>query len=275
VRPLPEDASDPLWVAARTWDNLEVWRHRLPRRSLGYVYAYQARHDATLAALRAACPPPARVLEIGAGGGNFTLPLAEDGYRVVWNDLRAELVALVQAKWERGQVEYQPGNLFDLAADALGPVDAILATEVIEHCAHPDRFLRHLAGLLPPGGALVLTTPLGSYCRNTLPRFSDFPNPEIFEDRQYLPDADGHIFLLHEDELRSLAAAAGLEVERVETLVNPLTHGHVKLGLLLPLLPRALVAAAERWSRRWPASLTRRLHSTLLAVLRRPPSGGA
>lgn len=270
MRPLPAGNDDPLWRQARTWDDLEVWRQAVPRRSRGYAYAYAVRHEAAMEALKAACPPPARLLEVGAASGNFTLPLAEAGYSVVWNDLRAELIPLVRAKHERGEVAFLPKNLFTLTREEVGPLDAILATEVIEHCAHPDAFLSHLAGLLRPGGAIVLTTPLGSYLRNGLPRFSDFPNPEVFEDRQFLPDADGHIFLLHLDEIEALAARAGLAVERLETRVTPLTNGHMKLGLLLRVLPRRLVFALERWSRRWPLGLRRKLHTSALAVLRKP-----
>jgi hypothetical protein len=52
--------------------------------------------------------------------------------------------------------------------------DAVLATEVIEHVAHPDEFLRQLAG-----GVLIVTTPNGAYFRNKLPRFSGSRTPLI------------------------------------------------------------------------------------------------
>jgi len=267
VRPLPKTSPNPLWQASAAWDELEVWRHAVPRRALGYSFAYEVRHNAAIRALHAACSPPARILEVGAGGGNFTLPLAEAGYRVVWNDIRVELVNVVQAKWERGEVDFRPGNVFELTAAEVGPLDAVLATEVIEHCAHPDQFLRHLGALLLPGGVAVLTTPLGSYCRNRLPRFSDWPNPEVFEAKQFLPDADGHIFLLHLDEMKALANSAGFQVRRLETMVTPLTAGHMKLGYLLPILPAPLVRTFERLARGLPEVLRRKLHASMLAVL--------
>jgi len=270
MKHLPPRPADPLWEESRFRDALEVHRQAIPWRSLGYAYAYEVRRDRALSTLQALVPPPARVLDVGAGGGNFALPLAEAGYRVTWNDLRAELIPIVQAKHERGEIAYLVANLFELEPTTTVPFDAILATEVIEHCAHPDAFLRRMASLLRPGGLLVMTTPLGSYLRNPLPRFSEFPNPEIFEGRQFLPDSDGHIFLLHLDEMADLAAKAGLAVERLEVQINPLTNGHMKLWLLLPLLPRRLVFALERLGRRLPGRLARRLHTSMLAVLRRP-----
>jgi len=215
-------------------------------------------------------PPPARVLDVGAAGGNFALPLAEAGYDVTWCDLRAELVPVVRAKHERGRIEYLVANLFDLEPARHGRFDAILATEVIEHCAHPDAFLRHLAALLRPGGLMVLTTPLGSYLRNRLPRFEDCPDPSVHEAGQFRPDSDGHIFLFHLDELERLARQAGLLPLRFAWHNNPLTSGHMKLWVLLPLLPRALVLGLDRWTRRLPRRLAARLHASLLAVLQKP-----
>ena len=90
--------------------------------------------------------PGATILDIAAAHGNFTLALAELGYRVTWNDLRAELAEYVQRKHERGAVEYMPGNCFELAPR--NSFDCVLFTEVIEHVAHPDEFMIKVARLI-------------------------------------------------------------------------------------------------------------------------------
>src|SRR5688572_26088016 len=100
--------------------------------------------------------PGARVLDIAAAGGNFSLTLAEMGYRVTWNDLRADLADYVRLKHDRGHLEFAPGNAFEL--EFAQPFDAALITEVIEHVAHPDRFLAEVAKLVRPGGYLIMTT---------------------------------------------------------------------------------------------------------------------
>lgn len=253
------------WRYSHPYDRLEIWgdlRHR------GYAYAYAERRRHALELIRRAVAPPARVLDIAAAQGNFTLALAEAGYEVTWNDLRADLADYVRLKHERGVVHYAPGNAFDLGFGA--EFDVVLITEVIEHVAHPDAFLRKASGLVKPGGHVVMSTPNGRYFRNPLPRFSDFPDPSVFESRQFKPDADGHIFLLHPDELSGLATAAGLELVEVRLYNNPLTGGCLRTEPLLKVLPRSWVLAAEAVSRRLPSALRERLCTGMAALFRRP-----
>lgn len=188
--------------------------------------------------------PGARVLDIAAAQGNFSLALAELGFDVTWNDLRAELADYVRLKYERGKIGYAPGNAFELDFPAL--FDAILITEIIEHVAHPDDFLSKAAALVRPGGYIVMTTPNGGYFKNPLPKFSECADPAVFESIQFKPNGDGHIFLLHADEIEPLARRAGLSVEKIVLFTNPLTAGHVKTESLLKVLPRGILRCAER-----------------------------
>lgn len=242
-----------LWRQCYEYDLQEVYgcvSHR------GYAYAYENRSRRTLKLLTDVLAPGASVLDVAAAQGNFSLALAERGFCVTWNDLRTDLMPYVQAKYELGSLSYAPGNAFDLDFDER--FDAVVATEVIEHVAHPDRFLRQLAALCKPGGHIVLTTPNGGYFRNGLPRFSEVKDLEQYEVRQFGPNADDHIFLLHTDELRRFARDAGLEVERLELFTNPLTNGHIKLEPLLHAMPKAWVDGLERLSSRLPDAVARR-----------------
>lgn len=236
---------------------------------LGYHYAYVSRLERTLAAVRALVPPGSRVLDVAAGQGNFTLKLAEEGYRLTWNDLRDELVGYVELKRGGGEVTYVPGDVFSLP---LSDFDLVLLCEVVEHVAHPDELLQRVAQFVRPGGYVVMTTPNGAYFRNRLPRFSDCVDPAQFESIQFQPDADGHIFLLHTHEVRGLGRLAGLDLVKLELFSNPLTSGHIKTGYLLPLLPKSFVMALERATGLLPRKIQNRIHSALLAVYRRPGS---
>ncbi len=252
------------WKLSHHYDQMELYGAS-PRS--GYAHGYRVRAKHTLDCFERFVPLGSRVLDVAAGQGNFTLNLAERGYDVTWNDLRSDLAEYVEAKRERGSVHYLPGNVLELSRDR--PFDAVLLGEVIEHVAHPDRFLESVATLVRPGGTIVLSTPNGAYVRNKLPRFSDCPDPSIFESVQFKPDGDGHIFLLYADELRTFARNAGLELRELKFYGNPLTNGYLKLGRVLPLLPEWWVEGVERVTQRLPAVLSRKVNAALVAVLRR------
>jgi 2-polyprenyl-3-methyl-5-hydroxy-6-metoxy-1,4-benzoquinol methylase len=252
------------WKLSYQYDQMEIYGDLSHR---GYAYAYQNRQQRTLDAVRQVAAPGAKVLDIAAAQGNFSLLLAEQGYDVTWNDLRSELVDYVKLKYEHGLLNFAPGNAFELEFDEL--FDAVLITEIIEHMAHPDEFLRQVSELVKPGGCVVMTTPNGGYFRNPLPRFSDCPNPEQFESVQFKPDGDGHIFLLHTDEIQSLSAASGLEIKTVKLFTNPLTNGHLKLEALLNFLPRSIVSAIEKETAKLDFPISSKLNIHTLAIFKR------
>lgn len=240
------------WKYSYPYDLEEVYGEIANR---GYAYAYDNRRKHTLRILTEVLRPGARILDIAAAQGNFSIALAELGYDVTWNDLREDLADYVRLKQEGGQIHFAPGNAFELNFPA--PFDAVLITEIIEHVAHPDEFLLKTAQLVKPGGYIVMTTPNGAYFQNPLPKFSDCSNPSIYESVQFKPNSDGHIFLLHPHEIDLLASGAGLEVDEISLFNNPLTHGYLKMELLLRVLPRSFVDKVEVMSQRLPASVCR------------------
>jgi 2-polyprenyl-6-hydroxyphenyl methylase/3-demethylubiquinone-9 3-methyltransferase len=256
------------WKTSYAYDRLEVFGER---GNAGYAAAYQIRQGAILRSVAGVASPGARILDVAAAQGNFTLRLAELGYQVTWNDLRAELAGYVEQKRERGVVEYAPGNIFELSFEKA--FDVVLANEVIEHVAHPDDFLRRAAGWVRPGGHLVLSTPNGRYLLNRLPRFSECSAAEM-EQRQFQPDADGHLFLLYPDEIRRFATDAGLVLVSMAFAVNPMTAGHAGSrhihGLLSPI-----ARGLERLAPRLPRPLRERLHAATVAVFQKPATGRA
>jgi 2-polyprenyl-6-hydroxyphenyl methylase/3-demethylubiquinone-9 3-methyltransferase len=131
--------------------------------------------------------------------------------------------------------------------------------------------MRNVARLLKPGGIAVMTTPNGSYFRNTLPRFSDCPDPSMYEGVQFKPNSDGHIFLLWPDEVRGLATKAGLSVERQIFFTTPLTNGYLKTHHLLSALPEALVWMLEKAAQQLPNAIIERLMVHTAARFRKPP----
>jgi 2-polyprenyl-6-hydroxyphenyl methylase/3-demethylubiquinone-9 3-methyltransferase len=241
------------WQESAFYDQSEIYGEI---SHYGYAYAYENRRRETLRLLTEVLSPGARILDIAAAQGNFSLALAELGFDVTWNDLRAELADYVRLKYERGKIAYAAGNAFELSFPAL--FDAVLITEIIEHVAHPDDFLVKAAALVKPGGYIVMTTPNGGYFKNRLPKFSECADPTVFEAMQFKPNSDGHIFLLHADEIEPLARRAGLTVEKIVLLTNPLTTGYMKTESLLKVLPRGIVRAAENVTQVLPKALKKK-----------------
>ncbi|MGI8891138.1 MAG: class I SAM-dependent methyltransferase [Chthoniobacterales bacterium] len=253
------------WKASYLYDLEEVYG-RIKNR--GYAYAYDRRRRATFELITEALPPGARILDIAAAQGNFSIALAEMGYEVTWNDMRAELADYVRLKQESGTIHFAPGNAFEVELPVL--FDGVLITEVIEHTAHPDQLLARTAELVRPGGYVVMTTPNGAYFRNNLPKFSETSDPAAYESIQFKPDTDGHIFLLHPEEIEPLAKRAGLVLEKLKLSTNPLTSGHVKTAVFLRHLPRPVVERIERFTGELPRRLTKRISTQIVARFRRP-----
>ncbi len=253
------------WKDYYRYDLMEVYGEK--GKYPGYVYAYENRRDATISLIKSVAKEGDEILDVAGASGNITLKLAEMGYRVTWNDMYPNLAEYVEMKREKGIVTYKEGNILEVKFDQL--FDVILAAEIIEHVAHPDEFLEFLSTLVKPGGYIVLSTPLGSYFKNRLPRFSEFKNPEIFESKQFQPNSNGHIFLLHLDEIPLLTKKSGLEIISMKYYTNPLTNGHMKLNMLLRLIPKKLVFAMERFSQKLPAAIGRKIHNNFSMLLQK------
>ncbi|MBY0552786.1 MAG: methyltransferase domain-containing protein [Candidatus Obscuribacterales bacterium] len=255
------------WLESYEYDRQEMFGEVVYK---GYTYAYHNRLRHTLEMISSVLPPGGRVLDVAAAQGNFSLLLAEAGYDVTWNDLRAELVDYVKLKYSHGKIQFLPGNVFELSIQK--PYDLVLITEIIEHVAHPDEFLAKVATLLKPGGLIVMTTPNGEYLLNTLPKFSDCPDPSVFESVQFKPNSDGHIFLLHQDEVYKFAQASGLRVRDVRLFTTPLTNGFVKTELLLKRMSKESVEKLESLCQTLPFVVRRKLCLHLGAILEKPQS---
>lgn len=252
------------WKLSFHYDQQEVYGNCF---CLGYAYAYKNRQRYVIEAIETLAPKGSRVLDIAAGQGNYTLLLAEAGFEVTWNDLRNDLAEYVKLKYEKGHVHFAPGNAFELNFKEL--FDVVLISEIIEHVAHPDDFLEKVSGLVRKGGFIVMTTPNGEYCRNSLPKFSDCSDPSKFEKMQFKPNSDGHIFALHTDEVLEIAKKANLTTKEIRLLNNPLTSGHIKMESILKILPQKTVDRIERITSKPSFWFYQKINSHLFGVFQK------
>ncbi|MFJ9148810.1 class I SAM-dependent methyltransferase [Streptomyces sp. NPDC102270] len=125
---------------------------------LGRVYesvSFEAVHGALLDLLPEA---PARVLDIGAGTGRDAAALAGRGYTVDAVEPVAELRRVAERLHPGSGVSWRAGALPEIPG-VRGPYDVVLLSAVWMHLLPEERphAMRRLAGLLGPGGILLIT----------------------------------------------------------------------------------------------------------------------
>jgi 2-polyprenyl-3-methyl-5-hydroxy-6-metoxy-1,4-benzoquinol methylase len=146
--------------------------------------------------------PGGRLLDVGCGSGDFLLMMQGLGWRVAGVDPDARAVAAAPPEIREVLV---PGTL-ESVAPGLGAFDAITLHHVIEHLDDPVATLRCCAGLLRPGGKLVVMTPNAAALGRRLFR------------RSWLHwDPPRHRFLFTATSVTEVARRAGLRVDAVRT----------------------------------------------------------
>lgn len=116
------------------------------------MHASPGTHEAAVEVLRHVAPPGARVLDVGAGSGAFSLRLRDAG----WNP--TALDAMVNTEVEGVQfIESDVAGLSDIIEPESFPI--VVVIETMEHLPNPSKFLQDCYEVLAPGGVLMLTTP--------------------------------------------------------------------------------------------------------------------
>ncbi|KIZ17778.1 class I SAM-dependent methyltransferase [Streptomyces natalensis] len=98
---------------------------------------------------------PARILDLGCGTGSLALLAVEQGHRVTGVDRSAGMVARARAKLAGHDARFLVGDAAEPPVGE-GRFDAVLVRHVLWALPDPAAVLRRWAGLLVPGGRLVL-----------------------------------------------------------------------------------------------------------------------
>ena len=100
------------------------------------------------------------VLDIGCGGGLLSEPMTRLGGRVVGIDAAEKSINVARLHAERNglDIDYRCAPPEDFARAAGDKFDIVLNMEVIEHVTNRDAFFLVSAGLVKPGGIMMIST---------------------------------------------------------------------------------------------------------------------
>jgi 2-polyprenyl-6-hydroxyphenyl methylase / 3-demethylubiquinone-9 3-methyltransferase len=160
------------------------------------------------------------VLDMGCGAGLLAEPLARLGGAVTGVDAAAENIGAARAHATTSglAIDYRVGDTGAVAGEQF---DLVVSFEVIEHVTDAAAFVCGLAGVLAPGGLLLLSTPN----RTPLSRLAMITLGEGFG--QIPRGTHDWDKFLNPDELTALVEAAGLTVTETRGLAFSPARGFV------------------------------------------------
>ncbi len=108
-----------------------------------------------------------RVLDVGTGNGALCGQLQALGYQVRGIDYDSQGIAIARVAYP--DIPFYQFGVQDDPAVLLAseqPFDAVVSTEVVEHLFSPHLLPIYAAGVLRPGGYLIISTPYHGYWKN-------------------------------------------------------------------------------------------------------------
>jgi 2-polyprenyl-3-methyl-5-hydroxy-6-metoxy-1,4-benzoquinol methylase len=137
-----------------------------------------------------------RIGDFACAQCNIGLLLAEKGYEVVAVDINPSFTEYSKMKYEKGNIEWIVGNVFDIDLPAES-LDMAIAGELIEHVAHPEDIVDKILEWVRPDGYLLITTPNGDRLFVHETSFSRVRNPQrrkAMLKNQFGPSGKHHLF---------------------------------------------------------------------------------
>jgi SAM-dependent methyltransferase len=216
--------------------SLRAWRRRT------WAFNTERRRE-WVAAQAAALPAGARVLDVGAGVGQYRPLFAHCDYKA--HDFGQE----PDTKGQYTPLDYESDITAIPVTD--GTFDAVLCTEVLEHVPDPAAAVREMARVVRPGGRLLLSAPLGSHLHQEPYHFYGGYTPHWYQ--RFLTAAGCHVQSIEPNQ--GFFSFFGQEALRFSEYLRPRNTRAMPVGrrTILSLL----------WLVTWPAC----------QVL--PPLGGA
>lgn len=186
---------------------------------------------------------PGRLLDVGCSCGYFMEVAASRGFDVQGVEFSRSAIAAADANLRSRIFE---GTLDEMPVN--GMFDVVSAFDLIEHVQDPRALLRRCAGVLKPGGALVISTPDAGHFLRFVMR-SRWPMLQPMQ----------HLFLFSRRALASALRAEGFQEVSVDTayktinveyLINQIKALNPLLSVTLGTLTHAVPGSMLRRDRR-------------------------
>ena len=147
-----------------------------------------------------------RLVDVGCGDGFGASRYAEAGHEVQGFD--ASEIEIARARARAPDLRFEVASIYDqdIVERWKGPVDGVVALEVVEHLFDPKAFFAQCYRLLGEGGHLILSTPYHGYWKNlAIALFGRW-------DEHHTVDWDGgHIKFFSKKTLAGMAQKAGFK----------------------------------------------------------------
>lgn len=157
----PDEVAKFTAMAAEWWDPKGKFRplHKFNPVRLGFIRDTIEQHFQLSASARQPFEG-LRVLDIGCGGGLVSEPMTRLGAAVTAVDASEANIKTAMTHAEQGglQIDFRAGTVEALIEAGEAPFDVVLNLEVVEHVADPAQFLKDCAGLVKPGGLMIVAT---------------------------------------------------------------------------------------------------------------------